>query len=96
MARTPGHNIQASISTNTHDIVKQALKARNYTYAKFAEILGYNGPSSITSALSGRNMQINVLAMMLDELGFDIIVKDRSNPEENTWKINIERMQKQT
>ena len=91
MARPVGANNQAKVTTNAGEVVKQAIKARGYTYAMLADKLNYNSPNSIGMAISGRNMQINVLAMMLDALGFDIIIKDRnSSNKDNTWKVELQ------
>ena len=85
-----GKHIQAKVSTNAGDLVKQAMKARSITQIMLANRLGYKGQNSISMTLNGHNMQVNVLAMMLDELGFDLIIKDRnSNNKENQWKVEL-------
>lgn len=90
MARITSRDVQAKVTTNAPSLVKQAIKARGYTQAMLAEQIGYNGQNSIAMALNGRNMQINVLAMMLDALGFDLIIKDRnSSNKDNVWKIEL-------
>ena len=91
MARTVGSNIQAKKTTNASELVKKAMKVRGYTQAMMAKELGYSRANAIGNALGGRNMQINVLAMMLDELGFDIIIRDRNNSNrENQWKVELQ------
>lgn len=88
MARAVGDTVQQGKLTNAPELVKKAMKARGYTQVMLANELGYKGQSSISSALNGRNMQINVLVGILDALGFDIIIKDRNgNNRENCWKV---------
>lgn len=88
MARQRGRIVRETIAMNTGDIVRTAMKKRGYTQLMLAQKLGYSGQNSIAMALGGRNMRVDILYAMLDELGFDLIVRDRNGSNrENVWRI---------
>lgn len=75
--------------TNAAEVIQRARKARGYTLDMLSKELGYTTSGGISMALSGkRAISVNLMFAMLDELGFDIIVKDRNGANrENVWKI---------
>ena len=45
---------------------------------------------TLSAVVASASAWINVLTMMLDALGFDLIIKDRnSSNKDNTWKIEV-------
>lgn len=90
MARPVGAKVQPDCGTNAGEIIRQAMKARGYTLKMMAEDLGYRGVSGIGSTISGRNVRTDVFVRFLDNLGFDVIVKDRNGSNrENVWKVEM-------
>lgn len=88
MGRPKGRSVVDTGKTNAPTIIRNAMKARGYTQVMLAERLGYASQSGISGVIGGNNIQVNVLLSILDELGFDIIVRDRNGSNrENTWRI---------
>ena len=88
MARRSGQVVRKSVEMNTGEIVRKAMKQRGYTQLMLAQRMGYSGQNSIAMALSGRNMRVDILFAMLDELGFDLIVRDRNGANrDSVWRI---------
>lgn len=73
---------------NEKDAVRAAMAARGVNQTMLAEMAGLKRQSNVSEMLRGRSMRVDNLVLLLDALGFDLIVKDRnSNNRENTWKI---------
>lgn len=73
---------------NEKDTVRAAMAARGVNQTMLAEMAGLKRQSNVSEMLRGRSMRVDNLVLLLDALGFDLIVKDRnSSNRENTWKI---------
>lgn len=97
MARQRGQIVRETIAMNTGDILRSAMKQRGYTQLMLAHRMGYSGQNSIAMALSGRNMRVDILYAMLDELGFDLIVRDRNGSnKDGVWRVEPKAEEEQT
>jgi len=73
---------------NEKDVLRAAMSARGVSQAMLAEMAGLKRQSNISEILRGKSMRVDNLALLLDALGFDLIVKDRNGSNrENVWKI---------
>ena len=68
--------------------IRAAIEARGINQTILAEMAGLKRQSNVSELLRGRSMRVDNFVMLLDAMGFDVIVKDR-NPanKENCWKI---------
>lgn len=73
---------------NEKEIMRAAIKARGMTQQAVAEACGYKKQSNLTRLLASESMKVDSFLMVMDVLGFDVIVKDRDeNSAVNTWKL---------
>ena len=77
---------------NTGNVVKQILKFRNMSQDKLAEKCGYANQSCISGVLNRGNMRIDNLYKIIDELGCEIIIKDKKSKQQ--WIIFDEKEKK--
>lgn len=59
------------------DVAKIVMRSSGMTQGQLAEALGKAGPSTVSMILSGRNMKVDDLLVILNECGYDLIVKSR-------------------
>lgn len=59
------------------DVAKIVMRSSGITQGQLAETLGKAGPSTVSMILSGRNMKVDDLLVILNECGYDLIVKSR-------------------
>lgn len=70
------------------EIVRAAIKARGMTQQAVAEACGYSRQSNLTRLFASESMKVDSFLMLMDVLGFDVIVKDRDeNSAANTWRL---------
>lgn len=72
-------------NTSINQIIKHAMEQRHISQIKLAQMLGYKTQSGISERLRG-DLRVKTAVKVLDILGYDMIISDRNNPE-NNWKV---------
>ena len=77
---------------NEKDIVRAAMTARGFNQRMLAEQAGLKRQSNISEMLRGHSLRVDNFVMLLDAMGFDVIVRDRNGTNrENTWKVGANK-----
>lgn len=71
-------------NTTMGDILKEAMRSRGMSQAKLAEAIGYKTQSAVAERLRG-DIQASIAVKMLDLMGYDLVVRDRSG--EHEWVV---------
>lgn len=67
------------MKTNTKEIIKSAMAHRGYTQNAVAKMAGWKNQSSLATAINRDNPSVETLFRVLDAMGYDVIVQDRSS-----------------
>ncbi|MBQ6175394.1 MAG: hypothetical protein IJK28_12320 [Clostridia bacterium] len=71
---------------NEKEIVRAAIKSRALTQEAVAKACGYQRQSNLTRLLASDSMKVDSFLMVMDALGFDVIVTDHSDAT-YSWKL---------
>lgn len=63
---------------NSTDILLEAMRERGYTQTLLAKEAGYKRQSNVSEIIRSKSMRIDNFVKLLDVMGFDVIVKDRT------------------
>lgn len=76
------------------DVAKMIMRERGITQAQLAEKFGKAGQSTISMILNGRSMKVENLLMILDECGYEMVIRDRGDAghEYIVGDVHAERM----
>ena len=75
---------------NEKEIMQLAFEERKAKKSAVAKRLGYASTSSISDLLGRKNSpRLDMYAKVLDELGYDIVVRDRFDTKKE-WTIRME------
>ena len=70
------------------EVIRRAMATRNINQTMLAKMAGLKRQSNVSEMLRGRSMRVDNFVMLLDALGFDLIIKDRNGSNrENCWKV---------
>ena len=69
-------------------IIREAMYARRVNQTVLAGMAGLKRQSNVSGLLSGKSMRVDSFLLLLDAMGFEVIVRDK-NPanKQNTWKL---------
>ena len=70
-------------------IVQEAMKTRNYTYATLADIAQLKRASNVSEMLRSSNMRIDNFVRLLNAMGYEVTVKDRTVGSKDYWKVTL-------
>lgn len=70
-------------------ILREAMKARNYTYATLADIAQLKRASNVSEMFRSSNIRIDNFVRLLNAMGYEVIVKDRTAGSKESWKVSL-------
>ncbi|MDD6689247.1 MAG: helix-turn-helix transcriptional regulator [Clostridium sp.] len=75
---------------NSTEILLDAMKERGYTQTLLAKEAGYKRQSNVSEILRSKSMQVDNFVKLLNTMGFDVIVKDRTT-NNLSWVVGTEQ-----
>ncbi len=70
-------------------ILKEAMKARNYTYSTLADIAQLKRASNVSEMFRSSNIRIDNFVRLLNAMGYEVTVRDRSTGSKDSWKVTL-------
>lgn len=75
---------------NEKEIIRKAMEIRGINQTMLASMAGLKRQSNVSEMLRGKSLRVDNLVLLLNAMGFDVIVKDRNGSNrENVWKIEL-------
>ena len=75
-------------SISEKDIVRMAMAIRGYNQTSLARELGYAHQSGVSAMLRGTSMSVDNFVMVMNKMGFDIMVVDNRNKKSGIeWTV---------
>lgn len=72
------------------EIIRAAMGARGINQTMLADMAGLKRQSNVSEMLRGKSMRVDSMVLLLNAMGFDVIVKDRNGSNrENVWKLEF-------
>ena len=75
---------------NSTEILLDAMRERGYTQTLLAKESGYKRQSNVSEILRSKSMQVDNFVKLLNTMGFDVIVKDRTT-NNLSWIVETEQ-----
>ena len=74
------------MKSNVKEMINGACKERKITKRALALKMGYAGGQYFQSVFDRQTLKLDSFYKIMDELGYDIVIKDRINGKE-MWKV---------
>lgn len=74
---------------NCRNALEKIMKEHGITQVELADMVGYRGQTSISGALQ-RDMKISTLYMLVDAMGYDLVLIDRESKIERVGMIQLD------
>lgn len=75
---------------NEKEIIRKAMEVRGINQTMLAPMAGLKRQSNVSEMLRSKSLRVDNLVLLLNAMGFDVIVKDRNGSNrENVWKIEL-------
>lgn len=75
---------------NEKDILKEAMKARNFNQTILAEAAGYKRQSNVSELMRSKSLRVCAFVRLLNAMQFDVIVVDRNTRSGFKWTVTQE------
>ena len=74
---------------NEKEVIRAAMEARGFNQTMLADAAGLKRQSNVSEMLRGKSLRVDNFALLLDALGFELVVKDKNGSNKsNTWKVD--------